>query len=420
MLRRLAWTACAALAMGLCGSTAHAQVFGIELQNNLMPASGGMAGTSISRPQDLQSAINANPATLRQYEGTQFSFGGAWADANYNIQQPTPLPLVGVSPYSATSAQPGALLGNIGVTQDLSNLGLPATAGLALISNAGTGVDFRGVPQSNGTSAQILNVQMVPSFGIDITEKLSFGGSFQLGTAYLDGPFTGLGAMATAYGARGTVGANYFITPQTSFGAYWQSKQHFDFGDAAVFTNGPLAGNSFNVPMDLPSTVGLGLANTSLMDGNLLLAMDVLYKQWNQTDLFGQIYNDQWVYQFGAQYSLTKRTRLRIGYAYNQNPMKGAGSTVLDGVPLPDGVPGLRYVQGQFASITQNRITIGAGIKDVLLPGMDFDVFAGYAFAASDTFATTSATVKDNYWVGAGMSWRFGAARPECSVASTK
>jgi long-chain fatty acid transport protein len=399
----------------LCGRTAIAQTFGVELHNNLMPASGGMAGTSISRPQDLQSAINANPATLRQYQGTQFSFGGAWADANYNVNQSAQLPLIGVSPFSATSAQPGALLGNIGLTQDLASLGLPATLGVGLISNAGTGVDFRGVPQSNGTSAQLLNVQMVAGVGVDITDKLSLGGSFQLGTGYLDGPFTGFGGMATAYGARGTVGANYFLTPETSLGLYWQSAQHYDFDNAANFTNGPLGGQSFNVPMDLPSNVGLGIANSSLMEGKLLLAMDVLYKQWNQTDLFGQIYNDQWVYQFGAQYALTQRTRLRIGYAYNQDPMRGARLTNVDGINLPDGVPGFRYIQGQFAAITQNRLTIGMGIRDVMMPGVDFDVFAGYAFAATDTFATTTVSLKDNYWVGAGVTWRFGAARPECT-----
>ena len=44
-----------------------------------MPASGGMGGTSISRPQDFLSAINGNPSTLEQFRGTQFSFGGAWA-----------------------------------------------------------------------------------------------------------------------------------------------------------------------------------------------------------------------------------------------------------------------------------------------------------------------------------------------------
>jgi len=75
----------------------------------------------------------------------------------------------------------------------------------------------------------------------------------------------------------------------------------------------------------------------------------------------------------------------------------------------------MRYIQGQFAAITQNRVTIGLGVQDVLMPGIDFDVFAGYAFGASDTFATTDVTISDNYWIGEGLTWRFGAARCCCA-----
>src|SRR6185295_16672616 len=51
--------------------SAHAQSFGVELNNTLMPASGGMGGTSIAEPQDLLSAINGNAGSLSQFEGTQ-------------------------------------------------------------------------------------------------------------------------------------------------------------------------------------------------------------------------------------------------------------------------------------------------------------------------------------------------------------
>jgi long-chain fatty acid transport protein len=94
---------------------ARGQSFGIELHNTMMPASGGMAGVSIARPQDLQSAINGNPATLTQFRGTQFSFGGGWAEGTYDVTQLAPLPLVNVAPFSAKSGTPGAALGNIGV-----------------------------------------------------------------------------------------------------------------------------------------------------------------------------------------------------------------------------------------------------------------------------------------------------------------
>lgn len=37
--------------------------------------------------------------------------------------------------------------------------------------------------------------------------------------------------------------------------------------------------------MQLPQNVGVGIANRSLMDGQLLLAADLLYKNWDATDL---------------------------------------------------------------------------------------------------------------------------------------
>ena len=57
---------------------------------------------------------------------------------------------------------------------------------------------------------------------------------------------------------------------------------------------------------------------------------------------------------------------------------------------LPDGVPALRYIQGQFAAISQHRITVGIGHADVL-PGLDFDLFAGGMFKNTDQFAVTIA-----------------------------
>lgn len=394
---------CAAIA--LSGSMAKAQTFGIELHNNLMPASGGMAGASLSRPQDLQSAINGNPATLRQFQGTQFSFGGAWADANYHVSQADPLPLLGVTPFSAKSDTPGALLGNIGLTQDMDAFGLPATMGMGLISNAGAGVDFRDVAASNGTSAQYLALDLMAAMGVDLTEQLSLGASFALGTSYLDGPFVDTGGMTPAYGVRFSVGANYQIAPDTSFGAYWQSKKNFDFENAALVGGG----TPVDVHFDHPMNVGVGLANSSLFDGRLLLAADAIYKLHSQADTLKAIYKDQWAVQIGSQFAATERVRLRLGYAWNENPMKDAQPVSIGGVTLPDGVPAVRYVQGQFAAITQHRITTGVGLRDVL-PGIDFDVFAGYAFKATDTLADTTVTVSDNYWVGFGTTWRFGGS----------
>jgi long-chain fatty acid transport protein len=391
----------------------NAQTFGIELHNNLMPASGGMGGASISRPQDLQSAIAGNPATLRQFQGTQFSFGGAWADVNYNVTQTASLPLLGVTPYSGTSVTPGALLGNIGLTQDLDDFGLPATMGMGLISNAGAGVNFRNIPESNGTSAQYMSLDLVSGISTNLTDRLSIGASAAIATSYLDGPFVDFAGMTPAYGFRGTVGANYLINPQTTFGVYWQSKKNLLFGDAAL-----LPGNiSRDVAFDHPSNTGIGIARDGLMNGRLLLAADVVFKDHSQADLLSAIFKDQWCFQFGSQYAYNQKIRLRSGYVFAENPMKDAQLQSIGGINLPDGVPGVRYIQGQFAAITEHRITGGVGIRD-FQPGIDLDLFAGYGFDASDQFAATSVRLDGNYWLGFGTTWRFGGCSNRCDIES--
>ncbi len=392
----------------------QAQGFGIELHNNLMPASGGMAGASLSQPQDLQSAINGNPATLRRFEGTQFSFGGAWADVNYSVTQNAPLPILDVNPFSAVSGTPGALLGNIGLTQDLDASGLPATMGLGFISNAGAGVDFRDVPESNGTSAQYLALDMVAGVAMDLTDNLAFGASTTIGTSFLDGPFVDLGGMTGTYGFRGTVGLNYCLAPQTSVGAYWQSKKNLAFEDAALLPNNA----AVDIAFDHPSNFGIGLAKGDLMGGRLLLSTDVLYINHSGADFLSALYDDQWCFQFGSQYAIDQRARLRLGYAFNDNPMKDAQPVSVGGVNLPDGIPALRYVQGQFAAIGQHRVTCGFGIRD-FQPGMDVDLFAGYSFNADDQFAATVVDLSDNYWVGFGSTWRFGACSNATSCCPT-
>ena len=117
------------------------QSFGVELHNTLMPAAGAMGGVSVARPQDLTSAMNANPASLTQFRGTQFAFAGGWAEPTFNMNQASNIPIIGpdprIQPFSAKSTAPGVPVGNFGVSQDLSALGLPATFGVGFITTAG-------------------------------------------------------------------------------------------------------------------------------------------------------------------------------------------------------------------------------------------------------------------------------------------
>jgi long-chain fatty acid transport protein len=395
----------------LTATESRAQSFGVELHNNLMPASGGMAGTSLARPQDLQSAINANPATLTQFHGTQFSFGGAWAESTYDLGYDGSVPALnalGLSAFQAKSGAPGAMLGNIGVTQDFSSLGMPATLGIGLKSSSGASAEWRAAPGSNGTTVSLMVLDMIMGLGVDLTDRLSTGASLSVGTGFMDGPWVGATGNANAYGLRGRLGLDYDLTEWTSLGFYYQTKQHFTFEDNIRFLiPGPAGDIYLDTNVDLPQNVGLGIANNRLLDGRLLLAADVLYKQWTDADLFGALYHDQWVVQLGTQYTMG-RVRLRLGYAWAENPIRDNPGQSAGGVTPPNGRPVIEYVQSTLAVVNEHRLSGGVGICNVL-PGIDFDIFAGGMFGASQDFAGGAVTASlESYWIGAGLTWHFG------------
>lgn len=408
---------CCLLASGmLLPSMVWAQSFGVELNNTLMPASGGMAGASIAQPQDLTSSLNGNPGTLTQFRGTQFIFGGAWAEPTFNLTQTSNIPFVGpslIEPFSAKSTAPGVPGGNIGVTQDLSELGLPATFGLGFVTTAGGFADFRHVPESNGTSSATTIFSLPMSVGFDVTDRLSVGTSLAMGIAFFNAPFVGIGSMTPDYALRGTLGANYRLTDATNVGTYYQTKQSFEFDNAVVFNPGP---NQIvrDVRMDLPENLGFGVANSSLADGNLLLAVDVLYKLWDNADLFDAVYNNQLVVQVGSQYTMG-RYKLRAGYAWAQNPLDPTPGPNLGGVVEPGGLPAVRYTQGLLAIANPHRISGGIGVVDVL-PGVNLDMMAGGMFRDTQQLGNFTTTSVASYWIGFGLTWQFG--RGSCCPSS--
>ena len=86
------------LSVPMLSQSAWVQTYGIGLHNSVMPVSGGMGGASFTRPQDVQSAINANPATMSQFRGTTTGFGGVFIEPTCNFTQTAPLPLLGEFP----------------------------------------------------------------------------------------------------------------------------------------------------------------------------------------------------------------------------------------------------------------------------------------------------------------------------------
>src|SRR5437764_9360794 len=122
----------------------------------------------------------------------------------------------------------------------------------------------------------------------------------------------------------------------------------------------PFPGLYSDVRVDQPDNVGLGLSNQSLMGGNLLLAVDVIYKNWKNAAFWRDYYTNQWVFALGAQYT-SGNWKYRAGYAYANNPIdKNAGAA---GGPAAQALT--NYLQAtELAAISKHRLTAGLGYQN--------------------------------------------------------
>ena len=256
----------------------------------------------------------------------------------------------------------------------------------------------------------LLALDVVTGAGIDLTERLSVGASVLLSNATLDGPFVGFSGATADYALRGTVGLDYDLRPDTTVGVYWKTKAGYTFQNAFR----PFPGSYLDVSLDRPECVGVGISNTTLMEGRLLLAVDAIHQQYTETAILA---NCSMISGRCSSAHSTRSMNVSVcdwGTPGIENPMRNSVGDRLGGVLPPGGVAHVQYVEALFAAIPQDRVTGGVSVRDVL-PGVDFDFLAGGMFAASQTFGITTAEV-ESYWVGAGITWRFG--RGACEDAS--
>jgi long-chain fatty acid transport protein len=119
----------------------QATTFGTDVNNTVLPATGGMGGASIARTVEGAAAVFGNPANLTQYkEGTTFTFGATYLDPQIKI----------TAPFKGTSNADNYLIPTVSVTQGLGGIGFEnLVLGMGLTAT-GAGSDFRAVPGSGG------------------------------------------------------------------------------------------------------------------------------------------------------------------------------------------------------------------------------------------------------------------------------
>jgi len=399
----------AGLALSAYQQSAYGQGYGTDSQNVLTPAAGGMAGVSTAEPQDVPSAIFGNPATLTQFHGTQFTLGGAWVEGYPTVTNDGSAN--GGVPFSVTSRTEGFAIPAVGVIQDLRSVGVPGDFALGFGGLSGLGAEYRGLAPAtsflNNVSSEYMVLGINAAMGIEVTKQLSVGAAMTLGNGFEQLGFTGplaSSAMVNGYGLRGTFGLDYALNSCNTVGAYYQTRLDFNFPNAVRFGSA-----YYDLSVSQPETIGFGWANRSLMDGKLLLAADVYYKLWDNAPLWDDVFVNQWAFAVGAQLTRGKM-KYRLGYSYNTDPINHSVGGNLDGFPVGQSAVQL-FQAASTAAISQHRITAGFGREGFLVPNLDLDFFAGGLLNAHEVFGDSQTSLAI-YYVGMGLTWRFGDCSP--------
>ncbi len=498
------WLAIGLLASLAISGTAYAGPYGYDLHNVLAPRSGGMAGTSIAKPLDNVSAIFGNPAALTDWTGTEFTFGATYykpevrldhySDGNgfglptfagnvshdtlnnpafsTDLGVPFDRPRYGGVAITnqhfddAVNGNEGYIVPQVGVTQDLRPLGLPAVLGAGLTAVSGIGVEFRHVEETLGLGAEFIVLGANFALGWELNEKVSIGGAATITYAYLDLGLAATSGVTHDTGMRGTLGLTYEdIVPGTRLGLFYMTELQHVFDDIVAvpaFTpqndpafdgygdTGPVRYAS--IPIEEPRTIGIGISNETFMDGNLLIAADIMWKNWEEADFWGDVYEDQMVYSIGAQMKMGN-WRFRAGYGYADDPtdrdadhIKGlpfvcSSATTCNVIPVGSnngdannntlqlGQSVLEYLQAsQTEVIYRHRATLGVGYMGFLAPFLNIDGHVGVQFkernhysagtygplpastGLSDLSGTASTTTAADVWswhAGFALTWNF-------------
>ena len=186
------------------------QAFGVELQASTLPASGGMGGTGIARPQDLQTPLALNPATLSQFKGTQFSFSRRMGRTNHHPGQQAIHPWA-TGNHSAVRSEVEAPRFHCRQCRSDSRPDRARATGHGRYRPAdrfGTRRELQSGHRQQRTAADMQVLQTMMGAGVESTDRLSVGFLGMVGSAAMDGIFAGTTSSTPAYNLPRRVGSH--------------------------------------------------------------------------------------------------------------------------------------------------------------------------------------------------------------------
>ncbi len=398
---------------------AQATTYGTDVNNTALPATGGMAGASIARTVEGSAAVFGNPANLTQYtEGTTFQFGATILDAEINVVHDGLPPVTGA--WEGSSNADPYLIPTVAITQSMAGLGFEnLVLGLGLTAT-GAGSDFRDTLNSGDPNSEMIIFLANLGAGYKVTDNLSIGAMATLGNGYFQASLNSNSSSAHNFGIRGTVGVNYDIGA-TTIGGYYRSPLKITYenyiGNGGV-PIGPGRGTFHSDAVQQPQEFAIGIANNSLLGGDLQLNADIIHKDYSSASFYTDFFRDQTVFALGAQLT-TGKAKWRAGYSYARDPIKrnldpgiiGIGNNLTIGGPgsvnpIPVSGAVVEYFQGTNAgAVWEESLTVGVGYQ--LLPNIGVDAHLAYALENDLDIGGHTDVKASALQAGFGITWVF-------------
>jgi long-chain fatty acid transport protein len=383
------------------------------------PIARAMGGVGVAAPQDALSAVFSNPAAM--------CFGPYCPGSEFNFDATV------FMPSAETKIKVDAMGINTGWEESDSDMYLiPALAiavpitdklrfGFAGYGVSGLGVDYNDKFDLNptpGTGTQdvytdLSIMKIAPNIAYLVTPNFSIGASLHVNMGVLDLDYKD--GTSTGWSIGGQIGAIYKTGP-VSLGLVYVTPQKIDHEGVADLDGD---GSADDLELESPQSVGFGIAFEPIQQV-LLIEADVKWLNWSDAagyEDFG--WEDQWVFNIGAQYKPTSKLALRAGYNYGKNPVEEHNGW--EGVLSPTvNVQGKDVNRFQyevlritgFPAIVEHHITAGIGYqitKNISLNlgymhAFENDIEETGTFFGAD--ASIESTLSEDS-VDFGLTWRF-------------
>lgn len=411
---------------GASASPALAGGYNLDHQNAAAMGA-AFAGTQAEKADSGYAAYN--PAAIAGIETGEFSASitGVFPSTSYSNANGL---LLGAAPVAGISADDGVI-----ETAFVPSFALAAPLtdriSVGVVANATFGFTTSyavdSIARYQAQDSKLKVIEVTPMAAFEVTPSLRLGAGLRL--QYLDLKLTSLidaGGVAAASSIPGfapgsddlaasfdttnlavgyVLGAQADFAPNVHFGFSYSSKigheldgdAEFDLSSsvAAQVLNGAaglFGADSFTSEISMPATAALGVRIEA--DENVALLASARRMFWSNFDVVTLTFNDgatpaetvtqnwddTWLLSVGAEVALSKATKLRAGFMYDESPVNTQFATPR----IPD----------------SDRYWLAAGLSQDLGERVSMDVSAAYAFF-SDLAVNLDGAAPENLFRGA-------------------